>query len=211
MPSAKGFSMKSTSLSPRSLDLGAKGGDRFAVTTFQKTADGFVVVPPERSQPVTNLSEVAMQDNQEMCPFRTSSEYGNMKELYAEYGLPHVNESFIDEFLCGNEPDDSYIGIFMSDCIFELAAKGMNDGRLAPLPEFSVFSDDMGFGIVDYTAIWYAYMIFDHFISKGDYLTAIQATELIGIARKMYDNEIVTDAKKSALESASENFTEERI
>lgn len=152
-----------------------------------------------------------MQDNQKMCPFRTTSEYGNMKELYAEYGLPHVNEAFIDEFLSGDEPDDSYIGIFMSDGIFELAAKGMNDGRLAPLPDVSVFSDDMGFGIVGYSAIWYAYMIFDHFISMGDYNTAIQATELIGVARKMYDNELDTDAKKAALERASENFTEERI
>lgn len=152
-----------------------------------------------------------MQDNQELCPFRTSSEYGNMKELYAEYGLPHVNEAFIDEFLSGSEPDDSYIGIFMSDGIFELAAKGMNDGRLAPLPEFSIFSDDIGFGIVGYSAIWYAYMIFDHFISMGDYNTAIQATELIGVARKMYDNELDTDAKMAALERASENFTEERI
>lgn len=33
--------------------MGTKGGDRFAVTIFQKTADGFVAVPPERSQPVT--------------------------------------------------------------------------------------------------------------------------------------------------------------
>lgn len=90
-----------------------------------------------------------MQDKQEMCPFRTSSEYGNMKELYAEYGLPHVNEAFIDEFLSGSEPDDSYIGIFMNACIFELAAKGMNDGRLAPLPEFSVFSDDIGLPTVN--------------------------------------------------------------
>lgn len=152
-----------------------------------------------------------MQDKQEMCPFRTSSEYGNMKELYAEYGLPHVNEAFIDEFLSGSEPDDSYIGIFMNACIFELAAKGMNDGCLAPLPEFSVFSDDIGFCIVGYTAIWYAYMIFDHFIAMGDYITAIQATELIGVARKMYDNEIDTDAKKAVLERALENFTEERI
>lgn len=152
-----------------------------------------------------------MQDNQELCPFRTSSEYWNMKELYAEYGLPHVNEAFIDEFLSGSEPDDSYIGIFMSNGIFELAVKGMNDGRLAPLPEFSIFDDYIGFGILGYTAIWYAYMIFDHFISMGDYLTAIQATELIGVARKMYDNELDTDAKKAALERASENFTEERI
>jgi hypothetical protein len=152
-----------------------------------------------------------MQDNQELCPFRTSSEYGNMKELYAEYGLPHVNEAFIDEFLSGSEPDDSYIGIFMSDGIFELAAKGMNDGRLAPLPEFSVFFDDTGFGIVGYSPIWYAYMIFDHFIAMGDYNTAIQATELIGVARKMYDNELDTDAKMAALERASENFTEESI
>lgn len=206
MPCARGFSMKSTSLSPISLDLGTKGGDRFAVTTFQKTADGYVVVPP-----VTNNSEVAMQDKQEMCPFRASSEYGNIKELFAEFGLPHVNESFIDEFLCGDEPDDSYIGIFMSDSIFELAAKGMNDGRLAPLPEFSIFDDDIGFRIVGYSAIWYAYMIFDHFIAMGDYNTAIQAAELIGVARKMYDNELDTDAKKAALERASENFTEERI
>lgn len=152
-----------------------------------------------------------MQDNQKLCPFRTTSEYGNMKELYAEYGLPHVNEAFIDEFLSGSEPDDSYIGIFMSDSIFELAAKGMNDGRLAPLPEVSVFFDDMGFGIVGYSAIWYAYMIFDHFIAMGDYHTAVQATELIGVARKLYDNELDTDAKKAALERASENFTEERI
>lgn len=99
----------------------------------------------------------------------------------------------------------------MSDSIFELAAKGMNDGRLAPLPDVSVFYDDIGFGIVGYTAIWYAYMIFDHFISMGDYLTAIQATELIGVARKLYDNELDTDAKMAALERASENFTEERI
>lgn len=152
-----------------------------------------------------------MQDNQELCPFRTSSEYGNMKELYAEYGLPHVNEAFIDEFLSGSEPDDSYIGIFMSNGIFELAVKGMNDGRLAPLPEFSIFDDYIGFGILGYTAIWYAYMIFDHFIAMGDYNTAIQAAELIGVARKMYDSEIDTDAKKAALERASENFTEERI
>ena len=152
-----------------------------------------------------------MQDNQELCPFRTSSEYWNMKELYAEYGLPHVNEAFIDEFLSGSEPDDSYIGIFMSNGIFELAVKGMNVGRLAPLPEFSIFDDYIGFGILGYTAIWYAYMIFDHFISMGDYNTAIQAAELIGVARKMYDNELDTDAKKAALESASENFTEERI
>lgn len=152
-----------------------------------------------------------MQDKQEMCPFRASSEYGNIKELYAEYGLPHVNESFIDEFLCGGYPDDTYIWVFMSDSIFELAAKGMNDGRLAPLPDVSVFYDDIGFGIVGYTAIWYAYMIFDHFISMGDYLTAIQATELIGVARKLYDNELDTDAKMAALERASENFTEERI
>lgn len=62
-----------------------------------------------------------------------------------------------------------------------------------------------------YTAIWYAYMIFDHFIAMGDYITAIQATELIGVARKMYDNEIDTDAKKAVLERALENFTEERI
>jgi hypothetical protein len=153
-----------------------------------------------------------MQDNQELCPFRTSSEYGNMKVLYAEYGLPHVNEAFIDEFLSGSEPDDSYIGIFMRNGIFELAAKGMNDGRLAPLPGFSVFSADTGlFAIVEYSAIWYAYMIFDHFIAIGDYNTAIQATELIGVARKMYDNELDTDAKMAALERASENFIEERI
>ena len=39
----------------------------------------------------------------------------------------------------------------------------------------------------------------------------IQATELIGVARKMYDNELDTDAKMAALERASENFTVERI
>ena len=152
-----------------------------------------------------------MQDNQELCPFRASSEYGNIKELYAEYGLPHVNEAFIDEFLSGSEPDDSYIGIFMSDGIFELAAKGMNDGRLAPIPGIYTYSDDIGFGIVGYSAIWYAYMIFDHFIAMGDYYTATKATELIEVAYKQYDNELDTVAKMAALERASENFTEERI
>jgi len=129
-----------------------------------------------------------MQYTPEPCAFRESHEYNCMKELFAEYDIPQVNEDFIDEFLSGDDPDESFVSIWLSSHIIDVAHKGMNDGRLAPIPVISEYIPDydIGFTIFGYTPVWYAYIMFDHYTAAEDYFTATQFTDVIGTMSKLY-------------------------
>ena len=132
-----------------------------------------------------------MDEMLDRCVYRKTREYLDLKELCAEYGISRLNEGFIDEFLSGDKIDESMSSLFFMSSIVDAAMCGLNSGLLAPVPWMCDYVQDYGIGYIisKYTAVWHACMLFNHFISNGDYFAARDAADAIGVTRALYEEQ----------------------